>query len=399
MKRRTSIIALIVVLLTVSIVYGTVFSGVESISEEARFENIGHVTEVVALIKSRYYKPVSTFELLRSYVTTGTINGMIAEAVGDPYTNYMDQESYQQMVSRNQGAFGGIGIVVGMREEQLTIISPIRSTPGERAGLRSNDKIIAIDGKTTKHMSLNEAVSLMRGDPGTGLTITVLRNEEQLEVPIVRAIINVDSVSEVKMFEHNIGYFDLATFSDRTYQEVRQALATLDAQGMQALIMDLRFNPGGTLSASLQIANEFIGSGPLVYLEDRNGNRTGYEASSRGTRKPIPIVILLNGSSASASEIVAGALRDHQLATLVGTTTFGKGLVQTVYPLRDGSALTVTEQAYLTAGGHDINKVGIVPDIIVEVSDEEAEAIFFNNEEVEDRQLQKALEVLLEQLQ
>lgn len=399
MKRRTSIIALIVVLLTVSIVYGTVFSGVESISEEARFENIGHVTEVVALIKSRYYKPVSTFELLRSYVTTGTINGMIAEAVGDPYTNYMDQESYQQMVSRNQGAFGGIGIVVGMREEQLTIISPIRSTPGERAGLRSNDKIIAIDGKTTKHMSLNEAVSLMRGDPGTGLTITVLRNEEQLEVPIVRAIINVDSVSEVKMLEHNIGYFDLTTFSDRTYQEVRQALATLDAQGMQALIMDLRFNPGGTLSASLQIANEFIGSGPLVYLEDRNGNRTGYEASSRGTRKPIPIVILLNGSSASASEIVAGALRDHQLATLVGTTTFGKGLVQTVYPLRDGSALTVTEQAYLTAGGHDINKVGIVPDIIVEVSDEEAEAIFFNNEEVEDRQLQKALEVLLEQLQ
>ena len=170
-------------------------------------------------------------------------------------------------------------------------------------------------------------------------------------------------------------------------------MRTLDEQGMKGLVIDLRFNPGGTLNAAIQVSNEFIANRPLVFLEDKDGNRTPYEAKAMGTRMTMPIVVLINGGSASASEIVSGALRDHGLATLVGTTSFGKGLVQSMYPLRDGSAITITEQAYLTAGGHNINKIGIEPDIEVEVSKEEEEAIYLGEAEV-DKQLDKALEVL-----
>ena len=301
------------------------------------------------------------------------------------------------MVSQTTGTFGGIGIVIGIRDEQLTIISPIKGTPGERAGLRASDVILKIDGKDTTYMTTDEAASLMRGPEGTGVHLTIKRGDEVIEVPIIRAMINVNSIETIEMIEPSIGYIELTNFSDSTYSELVEALDQLEAEGMKGLILDLRFNPGGTLAAALQVANEFIAQGPLIYFQDRDGNRMAYEAVEADTRERIPMVVLINGSSASASEIVAGALRDHGLAILVGTTTFGKGLIQSIIPLRDGGALTITEQVYLTAGGHDINKVGIEPDIEIVVDEETEVAIYLDEPDVVDPQLEKALEIIREQ--
>lgn len=397
-KRRLYVLLAAVILLISALVYGTVFSSVNSELNNGNSDDFSSVMEVITLVRSRFYKPVDTTELLSAYVTTGSINGMLAETLQDPYTRFMDQHAYEGMLSDTSGVFGGIGIVIGIQDDQLTIVSPIKGTPGERGGLRAQDKIIKIDNRDTHYMTTEEAASLMRGAPGTEVTLTIQRGDEVLEVLIVRDLINVNSIDKAVILEPGIGYIYLTNFSDRTYEELVKALADLDEQGMEGLILDLRFNPGGTLAAALQVANEFVAEGSLVYLEDRDGNRIGYEATKQGTREEIPMVVLVNGSSASASEIVSGALRDNDLAVLVGTHTFGKGLVQSVIPLRDGGAITLTEQVYLTAGGHDINQVGLLPDYELEIDEEEELAIYLGDTDVEDTQLMKALEIVRSKL-
>ncbi len=399
-RKATLIIFLIVALLSVSLVYGSYQANTQVPEGETRYESIGTALEVIALVKTRhYFQPVSTLGLFKAYVTHGTINGMLKSALDDPYTRHMDAIAFENMMNTTTGIYGGIGLSVGIVEDRVTVVSPIKGTPGERAGLRRGDKIMAIDGKDTTYMTLDEAVSLMRGPEQTELDLAIRRDEEVFEVHIVRELINVVSVPEYSIIdeEYGIGYVEITNFSDRTYDELVKALEVLDSQGEKALILDLRFNPGGTLGAALQVANEFVSEAPLLWLEDKEGNRTPFESTFRGTRKPLPMVVLINGGSASASEIVSGALQDNGLATLVGTTTFGKGLVQSLYPLRDGSALTVTEQGYLTSGGKDINGVGIEPDIVVEVTPEEEEAIYLDEAE-HDPQLAKALEVLRSKL-
>ncbi len=393
--------AVLLLVLSLLVGYGSAFTNAVTGGTEFRFKELGTVIDVIALVSTRhYFQPVSTMELIKGYVASGTINGMLSRALDDPYTRHMDPAAYENMINNTTGVYGGIGIVVGMQEEGLTVVAPIKGTPGERAGLRPNDRIIAIDGKETTFMTLDEAVSIMRGEENTPIDLTIRRGEEVLEVHIIRELINVESVTEAEIIdsEYGIGYIQITNFSDRTYVELVEALENLDNQGMRALILDLRNNPGGTLNAALLVADEFVKDAPLVYLEDRDGNRLPFMAEAAGTREPIPIVVLINGSSASASEIVAGALRDNDLAVLVGTTTFGKGLVQSLYPLRDGSALTITEQGYLTSGGHNINGEGITPDIVVEVTPEEEEAIYLGTAEY-DAQLEKGLEVLRSQLE
>lgn len=362
---------------------------------ETESNSFNNILEVIILAKTRFYQPVNTMDLLRAYVSTGSVNGMLSESLGDPYTRYMEQHAYESMMDDTSGVFGGIGISIGIRDNQLTIVSPIRGTPGERAGLRAHDKIVKIDDRATDHMTTDEAANLMRGQEGTEVTLTIERGEETLVIPIIRAMINVNSVERVEMLDGEIGYIQLTNFSGRTFNELVEALALLDADGMGGLILDLRFNPGGTFVSALQVADEFISSGALVHLEDRNANRGTYEATFEGTRDPLPMAVLINGSSASASEIVAGALRDHELAVLVGSTTFGKGLVQSVIPLREGGALSLTEQVYLTAGGHDINQEGIEPDYVIELEYDEEEAIYLGEiDDHEDRQLMKAMEIV-----
>ncbi|NLM70153.1 MAG: S41 family peptidase [Firmicutes bacterium] len=398
MKRRVLVLSTAVLLLFAALVYGSVFSSFGAGPESAvQAGDAGNLLEIVSLVRARFYRQVDVADLLSAYASTGSVRGMLAQALGDPYTRYMDQHAYESLMSDTSGVFGGIGIVIGIRDEQLTIISPIKGTPGERAGLRANDRIIRIGDRDTNYMTTDEAASLMRGEPGTEVTITIQRDEESFDVTIVRDMISVNSIEKIEMLEPGIGYIHLTNFSDRTYRELVEALDQLDAEGIEGLILDLRFNPGGTLSAALQVADEFVSSGDLLHLEDRDGNRSSFAAVEEGTRTPIPMVVLINGSSASASEIVAGALRDHGLAVLVGTTTFGKGLVQSIVPLRDGGAISLTEQVYLTAGGHDINEVGIVPDYEIEISEEEELAIYFGEAEV-DLQLEKAVEIIRSQI-
>lgn len=399
-RKATLIIILILALLSVSLVYGSYQANTQVPGGETRYESIGTALEVIALVKTRhYFQPVSTFELVKSYVVHGTINGMLKNALNDPYTRHMDAAAFENMMNTTTGIYGGIGLSVGIVDDRVTVVAPIKGTPGERAGLRRGDKIMAIDDKETTYMTLDEAVSLMRGPEETELDLTIQRDDETFVVHIVRELINVVSVPDYYIIDEDdgIGYVEITNFSDRTYEELVEALDYLDGQGQRALILDLRFNPGGTLSAALQVANEFVSGAPLLYLEDKEGTRTPFDSMLAGTRRPMPMVVLINGSSASASEIVSGALQDNGLATLIGTTTFGKGLVQSLYPLRDGSALTVTEQGYLTSGGKDINGVGIEPDIVVEVTLEEEEAIYLDEIEY-DPQLEKALEVLRSQL-
>ncbi|NLJ75329.1 MAG: S41 family peptidase [Firmicutes bacterium] len=400
MSRRVVISVVLLALLSITFAYGSWFTSPVAGSGEVRFGDIGTVMEVIALVKTRhYFQPVNTFDLVKSYISTGTINGMLRTALDDPYTRHMDAAAFENMMNTTTGIYGGVGLVVGIQDDRLTIVSPIKGTPGERAGLRREDKIIGIDGKDTTYMTLDEAVSLMRGKEQTDVHLTIQRGEEIFEVHITRELINVESVTEVEMVdeEYGIGYIQITNFSDRTYDELVNGLEKLDRQNMRALVLDLRHNPGGTLNAALQVSNEFVSGAPLLYLEDKEGNRTPFESTEAGTRTPIPMVVLINGGSASASEIVSGALRDNGLATLVGTTTFGKGLVQSLYPLRDGSAITITEQGYLTSGGYDINGVGIEPDIVVEITLEEEEAIYLGEAEY-DAQLEKGLEVLRTQL-
>ena len=401
MSRKTTLILVtVLVLLSVTLLYGSYQVSSQTDGSEGRYENLGTVLEVIALVKTRhYFQPVSTFDLVKGYVMKGTINGMLKSALDDPYTRHMDAIAFENMMNTTTGIYGGIGLSVALLDDRVTVVSPIKGTPGERAGLRRGDKIIAIDDRDTTYMTLDEAVSLMRGPESTEINLTIQRDEETFQIHIVRELINVESVTEYKIIDerYSIGYVEITNFSERTYEELLRALESLDQQGQKALILDLRNNPGGTLNAALQVANEFVSGAPLLYLEDKEGIRTPFDSIDIEKRASLPMVVLINGGSASASEIVSGALQDNGLATLVGTTTFGKGLVQSLYPLRDGSALTVTEQGYLTSGGKDINGVGIEPDIVVEVTPEEEEAIYLDEAEY-DPQLEKGLEVLRSQL-
>lgn len=401
MSRKTTLILVtVLVLLSVTLLYGSYQVSSQTDGSEGRYENLGTVLEVIALVKTRhYFQPVNTFDLVKGYVMKGTINGMLKSALNDPYTRHMDAIAFENMMNTTTGIYGGIGLSVALLDDRVTVVSPIKGTPGERAGLRRGDKIIAIDDRDTTYMTLDEAVSLMRGPENTEINLTIQRDEETFQIHIVRELINVESVTEYKIIDerYSIGYVEITNFSERTYEELLRALESLDQQGQKALILDLRNNPGGTLNAALQVANEFVSGAPLLYLEDKEGIRTPFDSIDIEKRAPLPMVVLINGGSASASEIVSGALQDNGLATLVGTTTFGKGLVQSLYPLRDGSALTVTEQGYLTSGGKDINGVGIEPDIVVEVTPEEEEAIYLDEAEY-DPQLEKGLEVLRSQL-
>ncbi|MEW6047909.1 MAG: S41 family peptidase [Bacillota bacterium] len=363
-------------------------------------EDLTTVLEVVGVIKTHYLEPVSTVELLSAYIRTGSINGMLKEAVKDPYTRYMDPQAYQQFQIETTGHYAGIGIYIGIKNNRLTVVAPIPGTPAARAGLRAGDWIVEVEGRPTADMSQDEATSMIRGPKGTSVQLTIERAGERFKVTIVREEIEVPAVSSVQMLQSGIGYIRLIQFSEKTGKEMEDALNRLERQGYRALILDLRNNPGGLLTAAVDVANLFLRDGPIVYIVGRSGERRSIDASPFRTYRRVPMVVLVNKGSASASEIVAGALRDRGVATLVGTTTFGKGLVQTMIPLRRGDAVVVTTQKYQTAGGHFIGNEGIHPDVTVEVPDKEAEQLPLVEDQVDpnDVQLKKAMDILIRQL-
>jgi carboxyl-terminal processing protease len=323
----------------------------------------------------------------------------------DPYTRFMDPQEFKNMQVDTSGELTGIGITISQDEKtkQLVVIAPIEDTPAFKAGILSKDVILKIDGKSTQGMDTNQAVSLIRGEPGSQVTLIIQRNGQQKEFKIKRARIEIHPVrfSQQQTPVGKVGYIRLNQFSANAAKEMQQAIRNLEKQQVDGYIMDLRGNPGGLLFASVEIARMWLDKGTIVSTIDRQGLQEQEVARGRAlTNKPL--VVLVDKGSASASEILSGALQDNKRAVLVGTQTFGKGLVQSVRPLEDGSGLAVTIAKYHTPSGKDINKHGVDPDIKVELTDAQRQELWLRERDKigtpADPQFAKALEVLGKQI-
>jgi len=330
------------------------------------YEYIGLFTDVMTIVKKSYVEEVDSKKLIY-----GAINGMLAAL--DPHSSFMSPDTFKEMKVETKGAFGGLGIEISMKEGILTVISPIEDTPAQRAGIKSGDQIFKIDERFTKDLTITDAVKRMRGAKGSKVILTIMRDgfERPKEFPIIRDIIQVKSVKS-RMLDNGYGYVRVAQFQERTDEDVSKALKTLveENKGKQlsGLVIDLRNDPGGLLEQAVRISDHFVESGKMiVYTEGREReSKMQFTASSRAKEPGYPIVVLINGGSASASEIVAGALQDHKRAIVMGTQSFGKGSVQTIIPLSDESGLRLTTARYFTPNGRSIQAKGITPDIIVE---------------------------------
>ncbi|MDA7687335.1 S41 family peptidase [Pseudomonadales bacterium] len=313
-------------------------------------------------IRNTYVEEVDDKTLLEN-----AIKGMLTEL--DPHSNYLAPQTYKNLQVSATGEFGGLGLEVGMEDGFVKVISPIDDTPAQKAGIESGDLIVKIDNKPVKGLSLNEAVKLMRGKIGTSIELTVARegNAQPLEFSLERAVISVVSVRS-KVLEKDYLYLRIAQFQANTGVDLRKVIdQATQAQAPNGIVLDLRNNPGGVLQAAVDVVDTFISEGLIVYTEGRiQTSATRFVASGEATALDVPLVILINGGSASASEIVAGALQDHKRAIVLGTTSFGKGSVQSVIPLSETHGMKLTTARYFTPNGRSIQAQGIVPDIIVE---------------------------------
>lgn len=329
----------------------------------------------------------------------GSIRGLL-DALDDPYTRFMEPKAYKEMKVRMSGTYSGIGIYIGIKDKQLTAISPIEGTPAKKAGVRAGDAILKIDEKDTKDMALEEAVSLIRGPQGTKVKLSILRRgwKEPRDFEIIRAKITIKSVV-AKTVDRDIAYIKLNTFENLSAaREFEKALR--EAKNAEGLILDVRGNGGGLLQNAIEIGSMFIPQGMIVQTIDREGRKEQIESTGRVLWTK-PVIMLINEGSASASEILAGALRDNRVTTLVGTHTFGKASVQNVKLLSDGSAILLTIAKYLTPNGEDITKHGISAEVEVIIPTREAEAELETEapEEEKDIQLQKAIQIIREKIQ
>lgn len=316
---------------------------------------------IANLIKGNFLFEYQTDDLIE-----GAIRGMV-EALDDPYSVYMDKDTTEQMYESNAGVFGGIGIYATLNDDGRVIVSsPIKDGPSEKAGIEAEDIIYAVDDKSTEGMDLDTVVAMMRGEVGTEVKITVKRGDELQDFTITRAYVDEQTVSsQVLAADKRIGYIAISKFSENTDEAFTDQLNELIDQGIQSLIIDLRYNGGGSVDAACNIAALMVPEGPIVQIVDNKGSSDIIK--SPGAQFKAPIAVLVNEYSASASEILAGALQDTKAANLIGTTTYGKGIVQTVYFLNDGTGVKLTEKKYLTPNGNDINKKGIEPNVYVEI--------------------------------
>jgi len=319
--------------------------------------------DVLSIIQTSYVDEVNMDNLVK-----GAINGMVETL--DPHSSYLTPEMLKQVEVETKGIFGGLGIEIGVKDGLLTIIAPIEDTPAARAGLQAGDKIVRIENESTKNMNVMDAVKRLRGEPGTKVTITIVRESvpDPKAYTLTRELIKIKSVKS-KALPDGIGYIRLIQFQQDSHQEVDRALQEfLKAKGgLKGLVLDLRNNPGGLLDQAVRVADAFVESGLIVYTDGRvEGQKTKYAAHKEGTYSGFPIVVLVNAGSASASEIVAGALQDHGRAIIIGQRTFGKASVQTILPMEDGSALRLTTARYYTPNGRSIQAKGIEPDIVVD---------------------------------
>jgi carboxyl-terminal processing protease len=419
LQKRRNILLFLFVLLIVSagfVIGKLTISNVDA--DTNGYSELKIFTEALNIIKKNYVEETKPKELIY-----GAIKGMLNSL--DPHSAFMTPEQYKEMQVDTKGEFGGIGIQIGIKEGILTVIAPIEDTPAYRAGIKAGDNIIKINNEFTKDMSLNDAVSKMRGTPGTTVKLTILREgwKETKDFTITREIIKIKSVKS-KIIEDDIGYIRIVQFQEQTATDLSNEISKLSKSKISSLILDLRNNPGGLLNSAVDVASHFIKPDRLIVsVKDRKGETVEYRSEQTNFNfYDIPMIVLVNQGSASASEIVAGALKDWNRAVIMGTQTFGKGSVQSVIPLGDGSAMRLTTARYYTPKGISIQATGISPDIVVkpeakdssklrpvirekdlekhlkngeqEGKEEEEETMPVEIDEKDDVQLQKAIDLL-----
>ncbi|HXH02955.1 MAG TPA: S41 family peptidase [Candidatus Competibacteraceae bacterium] len=333
-------------------------------SEQLPIDELRLFTEVLERVKQDYVEPIDDKKLLENAIR-GILNGL------DPHSSYLDQEAFDELQTGTSGEFGGLGIEIDMEDGFVKVVAPIEDTPAARAGIKAGDLIIRLDDTPVKGLSLNEAVKLMRGKPNTAIVLTVVREGEEkpLKITVVRDIIQVKSVKS-QLLEPGFGHVRITQFQARTSRNLQEALSQLqqsNGEPLKGLILDLRNNPGGVLNGAVEVADAFLDKGQIVYTQGRTeDSRQSFQATPGDALQGAPLVVLVNSGSASASEIVAGALQDHHRGIIMGERTFGKGSVQTILPLQNGTAVKLTTARYYTPSGRSIQAEGIEPDIKLE---------------------------------
>lgn len=390
-KKRQLILSVIVAIVITAVLTFTLTNlislklGDKVIISTSDYEMVKESRKLLTLKKyiDKYYlEPVGSEELME-----GAAKGMF-QALEDPYSVYMDKEEFKEFNESTSGSYGGIGVIVTDEGGYVTVVAPIEDTPGEKAGLKTGDKIIKVDGKEVTGIGLEKATALMKGKKGTKVVLTVSRENraEPLVIEIKREDIVLKTVKS-DMLENKIGYIRISMFDQDTGKEFKKALADIKTKHAKALILDLRQNPGGFVTQCVDVADELLDKGVIFYTEDKDKNQV--ITHSKDGKIDIPFVVLVDEGSASASEIVSGAVKDRKAGLLIGTKTFGKGLVQSVEKLDDGSGFKLTIQKYYTPNGIDINKVGIEPNIQVQALEiKEGQ----NPEDIKDVQLDRAVE-------
>jgi carboxyl-terminal processing protease len=377
MKKRI-LYGMLVAALTLNLIVGArlYLQAAETARKDDVYANIALFTRALELVRQDYVdgEKLSYQDLIR-----GALKGMLSTL--DPHSEFMEPRKYDDLKNDTEGKFGGVGIVISVKDNWLTVVSPMEDTPGFRAGILAGDRIIKINGKSTEKFSVQDAVKQLRGEPGTDVTLTVMRpsNNSVKDYTLTRAEIKVDTVKDINgkrefpLDGDKIGYVRIVQFGEATASDLETALKKLESKGMQALILDLRGNPGGLLDQAVKVCEKFLPRGQLIVSTEGRlqSQKAEYRATGRDRHPKLPMVVLVNPGSASASEIVAGCLQDLKRAIIVGEQTFGKGSVQSILPLNDGSALRLTTAKYYTPSHKVIHEKGITPDITVPMSEEE----------------------------
>jgi len=371
--RNLKIVLLILLVFILGITIGLGRSHKVSALSNSTYEELKVFTDVLGLLQKEYVEEKSSKDLIY-----GAIKGMLETL--DPHSAFLPPNMYKEMQEETKGRFEGLGIEITIKEGVLTVVSPIEDTPAFKAGVLAGDQILKIEGELTKNLTLIESVKRLRGPKGTKVTITIMREgfTKPKDFTLVRDVIPIRSVRH-ELLEKHYGYIRVSQFQDKTDSEFDKHLKVLEEESkgaLKGLVLDLRNNPGGLLDQAVKVADRFLESGLIVSMEGKKEDqKMKFYAHSQGTISPYPLVVLINGGSASGAEIVAGAIQDHGRGILLGTQTFGKGSVQTIFPLKDGSGLRLTTARYFTPNGRSIQAKGIVPDIVVKPLQPEEEKV------------------------